>query len=63
MVISPMTMNPFINKACPVYTYLGNMQDTNILGEYNACHLFHLVILFCEVMKHDSLNFVLKVLC
>ena len=43
--------------------YLGNMHNTKILGEYNTCHLFHLVIQFCEVMKHDSISFVLKVLC
>ena len=63
MVISPMVMNPFISKAYPVYHYLGNMHNTNILGEYNTCHLFHLVIQFYEVMKRDSISFVLKVLC
>ena len=61
MVISPMVMNPSISKACPVYTYLGNMHNTNIFGEYNTCHLFHLVIQFCEVMKHDRICFVRKV--
>ena len=61
MVISPMVMNPSISKLLKhvQYTvYLGDMQDTNILGEYNTCHLFHLVIQFCEVMKHDSISFV-----
>ena len=24
--------------------YLGNMHNNNILGEYNTCHLSHLVI-------------------
>ena len=43
--------------------YLGNMHNTTILGEYNTCHLFHPIIQFCEVMKHDSISFVLKVLC
>ena len=31
------------------------MHNKNILGEYSICHLLHLVIQFCEALKHDSI--------
>ena len=64
MVKSPLVMNLFLLKHVHYTLYLGNMHNNTILGEYNTCYLFHLVIQFCEVMKHDNIRIVsLLVIC
>ena len=56
MVISHMVMKPAISKACPVYILSQNMYNTNVLGEYNTCQLFHLVKQFCELYNTIQYN-------
>ena len=59
MFTSPMVMNPSVSNHVLYTIYLVNMHNTNILGEYNICHLLHPVIQFCEVVKHGNISFVL----
>ena len=35
--------------------YLDNMYNENIFGKYFTCHLFCLVLQFCEALKQDSI--------
>ena len=56
MIISAMVMDPSISKAFIITSVTCITQI--FLGELNTCHLLHLVIQFCEVMKHDSISFV-----